>query len=171
VGQLRPYKGLEVLLKASEHLDDCDVIVVGEGHGRDKYIQLVNSLNLPNVTFKGRVSDGELKDLYANSHVIVLPSISRLEAFGIVLLEGMGAGCVPVASNLPGIMDTIGDTGVIFPKGNIASLAHAFERLRNDRQLFQQLSTAAHKRARMFSWEATLRGYLEAFAFVSSSGR
>ncbi|MCJ7661717.1 MAG: glycosyltransferase, partial [Anaerolineales bacterium] len=117
VGQLRPYKGTDILLKASVHLKDCDVIVVGEGHSWDKYTQLVKELDLHNVTFKGQVSDEELRSLYATSHVVVLPSVSRLEAFGIVLLEGMGAGCVPVASNLPGVIDTIGDAGLTFKMG------------------------------------------------------
>jgi glycosyltransferase involved in cell wall biosynthesis len=170
VGQLRPYKGIDILLRASVYLKECDVIIVGGGHRRDEYDQLVKTLNLQNVTIKGQVTDQDLRQLYASSHVIVLPSVSRLEAFGIVLLEGMGAGCVPVASNLPGVIDTIGNAGMIFLTSNIESLVHTLERLRKDHVLFQQLSRAAHNRARMFSWEATCRGYLDAFSIVDGRG-
>ena len=166
VGQLRPYKGADVLLRAFGHLEDCKLVIVGEGHCRDKYTQLAETLNLRNVTFKGRVSDEELKNLYAISHVIVLPSVSRLEAFGIVLLEGMGAGCVPVASNLPGVTDTVGDAGLMSKVGDAASLARALDLLKTDYHLLNRLSHKAWARAQTFSWEATCQGYLTAFADV-----
>lgn len=166
VGQLRPYKGVDVLLRAFAHLRDCRLIVVGDGHCRDKYVQLAKTLDLQNVVFKGRVSDEELKNLYAASHVIVLPSTSRLEAFGIVLLEGMGAGCVPVASNLPGVAETVGNAGLTFEVGDAISLARALDLLKAERSLLNRLSHAAWTRAQTYSWDATCQGYLSAFVDV-----
>jgi len=166
VGQLRPYKGVDVLLKALAHLKECRAIIVGDGHCRDKYPQLARKLNLHKVIFTGRVSDEELKNLYAISHVIVLPSVSRLEAFGIVLLEGMGAGCVPVASSLPGVVDTVGDSGLTFKVGDAASLARTLDLLKTDHLLLNWLSQKAWARAQTFSWDATCRGYSSTFADV-----
>ena len=171
VGQLRPYKGADVLLKASAHIKDCRIIIVGDGHCRDKYIQLAKTLDLRNVTFKGRVSDEELKDLYAISRVIVLPSVSRLEAFGIVLLEGMGAGCVPVASNLPGVTETVGDAGLTFEVGNAASLARALDLLKTDHPLLNRLSHKAWARAQTYSWDVTCQNYLNIFSHITSPVR
>lgn len=166
VGQLRPYKGVDILLRAFAHLEACRLIIVGDGHCRDKYIRLAKTLGLQNVVFKGRVSDEELRNLYNVSHVIVLPSVSRLEAFGIVLLEGMGAGCVPVASNLPGVRDTVGDAGFTFEVGDASSLAHALGLLKTDYSLVNRLSRLAWSRAQTYSWDATCQGYLSAFADV-----
>ena len=166
VGQLRPYKGADMLLRAFGHLEGCKLVIVGDGHCREKYTRLAEALNLRNVVFEGRVSDEELKNLYAISHVIVLPSVSRLEAFGIVLLEGMGAGCVPVASNLPGVADTVGDAGLTFEVGDATSLARALDLLKTDRFLLNRLSHRALSRARTYSWHATCQGYLSVCAGI-----
>jgi glycosyltransferase involved in cell wall biosynthesis len=173
VGQLRPYKGVEVLLKAAKQLNDCKVLVVGDGHCNDKYTRLANKLDLQNVTFKGRVSDEELKQLYSISHVIVLPSVSRLEAFGLVLLEGMGAGCVPVASHLPGVIETVGDCGLTFETGDAASLAKKLTLLKTDPHLLHHLSQKAWAKAKTYSWEGSCKDYLMAYFDVcqdASSG-
>ena len=171
VGQLRPYKGVDVLLRAFAHLEGCRLVVVGDGHCREKYTQLAEKLSLQNAVFAGQVSDQELKNLYAISHVIVLPSASRLEAFGIVLLEGMGAGCVPVASDLPGVRDTVADAGLTFPVGDVASLARTLDMLKRDHFLLSRLSRKAWHRAQTYSWDATCQGYLSAFTDVCQRRR
>jgi rhamnosyl/mannosyltransferase len=170
VGQLRPYKGVDVLLRAFAHLEGCRLVIAGDGHCREKYAQLAKTLGLQNATFLGRVSDQELRNLYATSHVVVLPSVSRLEAFGIVLLEGMGAGCVPVASRLPGVADTVADAGYTFPVGDVLSLAHTMDLLKSDRRLLNRLSHRAWRRAQTYSWDATCQGYMRAFVDVCQRG-
>jgi rhamnosyl/mannosyltransferase len=145
-------------------------MVVGDGYCRHKYVKLVRALGLENVVFKGRVSDEELKRLYAASHAIVLPSVTRLEAFGIVLLEAMGAGCVPVVSDLPGLRDTIGDSGLVFDVGDVAGLARTLRLLMSEPHMLESLSRRAHARSKGFNWDITCRGYLAAFADARRQG-
>jgi rhamnosyl/mannosyltransferase len=168
VGQLRPYKGVEILLKACAHLKDCKVIFAGDGYCLDKYTQLANLLNLPDVIFKGLVTDEELKNLYADSHVVVLPSVRRLEAFGLVLFEGMGAGCVPVASDLAGVSETVDRVGLTFRVGDAGSLAQKLSALKNDPILLNHLSNAAWAKAKNYSWEATYQNYLSTFSYLTT---
>ena len=114
VGQLRPYKGVETLVRAAKHIPAGRVVIVGDGPERQRLEQLAADRGATNVVFRGSVDDDERDRLYGSSDVVVMPSISRFEAFGFALLEGMSAGCVPVASALPGVTDVVGDVGFVF---------------------------------------------------------
>jgi glycosyltransferase involved in cell wall biosynthesis/putative methionine-R-sulfoxide reductase with GAF domain len=157
VGQLRPYKGVDTLLRTAARIKDIDFQIIGGGFQEPYYRGLASRLRLDNVTFRGRVSDDELFEAYAKSHVLVLPSTSRQEAFGLVLLEGMVAGCVPVVSQLPGITDTVGDAGLSFPVGDAAALASLLMKLRDDPVLRSVYSRRAQERARQYTWQRTVR--------------
>jgi putative methionine-R-sulfoxide reductase with GAF domain len=108
------------------------------------------------LTLRGRVSDAELFDAFARSHVIVLPSNTRAEGFGLVLLEGMVAGCVPLVSQLPGVTDVVGDAGFSFPVGDEAALASLLVCLRDNPNLLNVYSARARERARQYSWQRTV---------------
>jgi hypothetical protein len=101
---------------------------------------LATQLRLTNTEFLGRVSDAELWGLYDESDVIVLPSLTSAEAFGLVLLEGMTTGCVPVASNLNGVREVVGEDGLLTPPGDVVALRSALGRLSEDRELLSRLS-------------------------------
>ena len=59
----------------------------------------------------------------------MLPSTNRREAFGLVLLEGMAAGCVPVASDLPGVRDLARSNGLLVAPGDAQDLRWALQAL------------------------------------------
>ena len=156
VGQLRPYKGLDTLLGAMGRLRGVELQIVGGGHEEQHYRSLVAERGLDNVIFRGKLGDTELFEAFSRSHVIALPSTTHAEAFGLVLLEGMLARCVPVVSQLPGVTDVVGDAGFSFPVGNEAALATILARLRDDAQLLDEYSERARVRARQFSWQRTI---------------
>jgi len=155
VGQMRPYKGLDTLLGAMGRLQGAELQIIGGGHEEQHYRSLAAQRGLDNVVFRGKLNDRELFKAFSGAHVIVLPSNTRAEAFGLVLLEGMLARCVPVVSQLPGVTDVIGDAGLSFPVGDEAALAAAFASLRDDAVLRETLAGRARDRARGFSWERT----------------
>jgi glycosyltransferase involved in cell wall biosynthesis/putative methionine-R-sulfoxide reductase with GAF domain len=171
VGQLRPYKGVDVLLRAWSKVDNADLHIVGTGHERERLTALIQELGLTSVHLHGAVSDKGLVDYYSNAHVLVLPSTRKAEAFGLVLLEGMAAGCVPVASRLPGVTDVVGDTGMTFPVGDSDAMAEVLLQLRDDVDMRRRRSMLARKRALMFNWDYTARAYLDIYkqAYVGRS--
>lgn len=163
VGQLRRYKGVETLIRAARYVPQASVVVVGQGPEREHLEEVAANQKVRNVTFLGSVSDAELDQLYRLAHVVVLPSVSRLEAFGIVLLEGMAAGCVPVASALPGVSDVVGDSGHTFQPGDAAALAEILVGLSKDESERNRLSEQAQLRSLQFTWERTVSSYLTLF--------
>jgi glycosyltransferase involved in cell wall biosynthesis len=133
------FKGIAILLQALSRLQDRDIhlLVVGDGDLRSKYQQDAARWGLKEqVTFCGRVSDGELPRYYACSDLLVLPSITMGEAFGVVLLEAMACGKPVVASNLPGVRSVVsdGEDGLLVGAGDVGDLADKMRMLLDDAQ-------------------------------------
>jgi rhamnosyl/mannosyltransferase len=156
-GQIRPYKGLPVLLNAVSGLEDTRLWVIGNGHSTEKYQKLASSLKINDITFWGHVPDERAIELLKKAHVIVLPSITHSEAFGIVLLEGMAAGLVPVASRLPGVVDVVGSEGFTFPVGDSKALHGILKLLHDETSYRQLLASRAQAKAVLYSWERVVR--------------
>lgn len=172
VGQMRPYKGLGNLLVAVAGDPRIHLTIVGSGPHEAAYREQTRTLRAQNVEFLGRVPDDRLSQLYLESDSIVLPSVSRGEAFGLVLLEGMAAGCVPVASDLPGVRDVAGPTGVLVPPGDVSALRHALVELAQDPDRTRRLGHESRRRAVDMGWARVTEGYERVFRqAVLESGR
>jgi rhamnosyl/mannosyltransferase len=159
VGQMRPYKGVHVLVEAAAGLEGVEVTIVGGGPEEHNYRELAHQLGGTNIRFTGRISDEEVADLRAEHHVAILPSINEMEAFGIVLVEGMMAGCVPVASDLPGVRDVVGEAGFTFAPGSVSDLRSLLGRLRDFPEGLANYRVRAMDRGREFTWTRSVDKY------------
>jgi len=159
VGQMRPYKGVRVLLAAVAGQSWLQLTLVGAGPELAAYRRLAERSGATNVRFTGKLSDAELQACYASHDVVVLPSLTRAEAFGLVLLEGMSAGCVPVASNWPGVSDVAGPTGMLVPPGDPVALRAALRTLAQDPAQLERLRVASLQRAKSLTWERCVIAY------------
>lgn len=159
VGQMRPYKGVETLLAAVAGQPDIRLTLVGQGSQLPGYQNLAARLAADNARFVGRLSAADLGGQYEASDVIVLPSVTRAEAFGLVLLEGMAAGCVPVASDLPGVREVAGPTGLLVPPADPHALRAALRGLASDPGRIEVLQEESWLAAQSFSWERCVRSY------------
>lgn len=162
VGQMRQYKGVETLLTATAQQDWLELTLVGRGPELARYQRLAKRLSA-SVRFTGRLSDAELRTEYQANDVVVLPSVTRAEAFGLVLLEGMASGCVPVASDLPGVRDVAGPTGAVVRPGDADDLRDAFWQLASDAERLEQLKHASQKVAEAHSWDRCVASYERLF--------
>jgi glycosyltransferase involved in cell wall biosynthesis len=170
VGQMRPYKGVETLLAAAAGQPWMKLTLVGAGAELTSYRRLAERLSASNARFVGRLSDEDLHGQYGANDVVVLPSVTRAEAFGLVLLEGMAAGCVPVASDLPGVRDVAGPTGLVVPPGNPDALRAALRELACDVARLEHLQVASRLAAETLTWERCVTSY-ERVMFDAVRGR
>ena len=115
----------------------------------------------------GFVTHDELQRLYRRAAVVACPS--RREGFGVTCLEAMAHARPVVATGVGGLRDLVvdGETGLVVPPHDIASLRAALERLLADPHLRRRYGAAGRERAReRFSWatvtDATLEAYAEA---------
>jgi glycosyltransferase involved in cell wall biosynthesis len=85
---------------------DTKLVVVGSGDSLEEYRSYAKKLGIEErIVFTGYVQDSLLPNYYASSDLVVLPSISRLEGFGLVVAEGMASGKSTIVSHLAGISD------------------------------------------------------------------
>jgi glycosyltransferase involved in cell wall biosynthesis len=170
VGQMRPYKGLEWLIPAVAGRPGLELTLIGDGAHRAEYEALAGSSD--NVLFRGRVSDDDLHRAYDTHDVVVLPSVTQAEAFGLVVLEGMAAGCVPVVSDLPGVRDLVADTGLVVGPRDVDALSAALDGLAADRSRLAALGRRARRRAEGLGWDTCVERYEAAMlATVADRGR
>ena len=104
IGRLDSYKRLDWLLRALTQLTTpWKLVVVGDGQKRQLFESLAYSLfpSASCVRFLGRLSESAKLDELVTADVLVLPSDSSNEAFGIVQLEAMSAGRIALAFDLP----------------------------------------------------------------------
>ena len=166
VGQMRPYKGLDVLLQAVNGLD-VEVSVVGDGPYKDRYERYARKLGLKNVLFYGEVSDDLLRQLYLGSDVLVLPSVSMNEAFGLVTLEAASAGCAVVASDLPGVRDVVKEFGLLVKPNDPRRLRDALLTLM-DGAVREEYITKGRRVVKEYSWQKVAEKYTRIYSEMIS---
>ena len=104
IGRLDSYKSLDWLLDAlGQHTSPWNLVVVGDGPKRPSFEQVSQRLfpQASLVHFLGRLSESAKLEQLADADVLVLPSQSCNEAFGIVQLEAMAAGRIALALDQP----------------------------------------------------------------------
>ena len=146
LGRLAANKGVNFLVAAMPKIleahPDAKLVICGEGEEKPSIVGQIKNLGLENaITFYGTVNLDTLSNLYASSSVFVLPSINRLEAFGIVQLEAMACYTPVVASDIPGVnsvMD-IGKSGLLTPKEDPKAIADAVIKILNDPELVKSM--------------------------------
>jgi len=125
-------------------------VIAGDGPKRAEWEALARQLDLDGqVRFTGDVSDADLHDLMAGCAALVLPSLTRAEAFGYVQLEAMASARPVVSTDVPSGVSWVnrdGETGLIVPAGDAPSLRAAMERLVADAPLRARLGAAGRRR-------------------------
>lgn len=149
VGRLVPYKGLNVLLDAIAMVQsDVEFKIVGIGPELAALQDHARRLGISDrVTFMGRVGETQLQSLMEGAAVFCLPSINRLEAFGVVLLEAMRARRAIVSTNIPGSgVPWVNATGINVPVKDPCALAEAINRLLTAPEEAERLGNLARTR-------------------------
>lgn len=154
VGRLVPYKGFEYLLEAMAlpQMSGYQLTVIGDGPLRESLERMRANRGLSDrVTLLSRVSDEVLAEHYQESSLLVLPSVNRTEAFGIVLLEAMASGMPVVTTAIGSGMEDIVRDGidgrVVAPRSPDA-LCAAIRSILEDEAIYRRMSRSALERFR-----------------------
>jgi len=124
--RLVPRVGIEVLLDAWARLDDqlpagSAVLIAGDGPLREELQRRVEIPQLAGrVRILGRISDGELLDVYRAADVAAVPS-SEYEGFGMVVLEAAACGTASLVSDVGGLPQAVAglDPTLVVPAGDV----------------------------------------------------
>ncbi|MEU9154692.1 GT4 family glycosyltransferase PelF [Streptomyces sp. NPDC048417] len=168
-GRVDPIKDLETLIRAfvlvraqvpevrlrlfggtprggEAYRERCEALAAELGHGEA-------------VTFEGRVDD--IKDAYAAGNVVMLSSIS--EGFPFTLIEAMSCGRATVSTDVGGVREAVGDTGLVVAPRDPAAMAAAALELLGDPARRRAMGEAA--RLRVIE-QFTLRQTIDTFRAI-----
>lgn len=142
-GRLSPEKGVADLLRAMQSLPDLRLVIAGDGPQKNELQQLTAALGLSTVEFLGRVGPEERDRWIRKSRFTVLPS-HAYETLGKTILESYAEGRAVVASDLGSRRELVrdGETGVLYPCGDVNQLAQSIRLLASDPQLSTRMGLA-----------------------------
>jgi glycosyltransferase involved in cell wall biosynthesis len=174
-GRIAGEKGVAVLLRAWRasglQAPAAALVLVGDGPFRARAVAT-------GAVLPGELSPVELRNFYAGSDVVVLPSIPTRdyrEPWGLVVNEAFDKGVPVIASDAVGAaaggLVRHEETGLIVPAGDADALAGALRRLHDDPPLRARLGSAARAAVRAFSHDAWAAGMSRALASVGASRR
>jgi glycosyltransferase involved in cell wall biosynthesis len=156
LGRLKKYKGVHHVIEAfaAMRVRNATLEIAGAGDYRPQLEALVTSLDLrARVRFLGRISEPEKLALLRRSWGLAFASPK--EGWGITNLEAAACATPVIASNSPGIRESVrdGETGFLVPHGDHLAMAAAMDRLAASRELVETLGVSARKFAETFTWE------------------
>ena len=141
-GRLEAEKGVGVLLDAWRDGPGGALVLAGDGPLRER-------ASAAGATCAGAVGAAELRNLYAGSDVVVVPSVPTrdfLEPWGLVVNEAFDQGVPVIATTAVGAaaggLVRHEETGLVVPAGDAGALAAALRRLHGDRALRERLGAA-----------------------------
>jgi len=166
LGRLKAYKSVDTLIRATsliiKEVPNVKLNIAGFGDARNSLEKLVDTLNIKDkVNFLGRVSDKEKIDLMASSWVFAYPS--RMEGWGISIIEANACGTPVVASNVPGLRDSVRNpsTGYLVKYKDVHSFANKITVLLKNDNIRRAFGRQAVKWAALHTWDASANKFLK----------
>ena len=153
VGRFRRYKGIFVLLDAWLKLKDPPDLVLAGGGGLVRKVREFIRVNKLPVTIAIDVTDDELIKLYQGARALILPSIQRSEAFGMVQVEAMACGTAVISSNLSSGVSWVNqhnETGFLFTTADPVALGNAVAKMEESDRSRVEMYTKARIRTEEF---------------------
>jgi glycogen(starch) synthase len=171
LGRVVEKKGFDLLLQAYAGIDPdrrtSDLVIGGTGAALDGLVRMATDLGVADqVHFVGRLSRAEVASAMGGAIAFVMPS--RLEPFGIVVLEAWRARLAVVASTRGGAPEFVDDgvTGVLVDPFDTPTFSRALERLLADTPTRESIAAAGHARVSAFDWHTVAEQYRRVYRSV-----
>lgn len=163
-------KGLEYLIEAIKNIDNIKLFVAGpkkEVAGEEKYMKKIDFLleqNKNKIFFLGNLNENQMGAFYKFIDLLVVPSVNRTEAFGLVQAESMFSGKPVVTSSLPGVKFLVEQTGAgeIAKIKNPKDLEEKILKIKNNYKKYQEKTKNIYK---IINIEKTIKDYLSLISF------
>lgn len=154
IGRLVEYKGYKYLIEAAKYINNnISIVIAGSGPLFQSLEEKIETLNLKEKVFLfGRINNVSL--YMKNCDVFCLPSITRNEAFGLVLVEALYFGKPLITTDVEGsgmsYVNQNGITGLVVKPKDPKALAEAINKILKNENLYKQFSENAKKRFKEF---------------------
>lgn len=169
LGQPQRYKNIELILKLAPKLDalGIDVLMAGsiseaeiiERGGGDQLGQ--------NLRLLGRINDDDFAQAFSNALCFVFPS--RIEGFGLPVIEAMSLGCPVVSSTSPCLPEVCGDAASFADPDDPQAWADAIAWLRDHPEEAKAISIRGRARANTYAWREIAKTYFKLMASLDQA--
>jgi glycosyltransferase involved in cell wall biosynthesis len=167
LGRLVSDKGADMAVEALHRLVQKEpgkkytLTIIGDGPDKTRLENLVKTLKLNDqVLFDGMITGTPLAHRLNQHRFILVPSRWK-EPFGLVALEGMACGCLPIVSDGGGLPEAIGNAGLVFIRGDASSLTECMWQIINNPVLEKELREKKDAHLRAHRSDAVAAKYME----------
>ncbi len=168
VGRLSDEKQLTQIRPALAALPNARLVLVGDGPARSDLERYFAGMP---VTFMGYLQGERLSRAYASADIFVFPS--RLETFGLVVIEAMASGLPVLASRVGGVADMVTEAvnGYTFDSGDTAMMRAGLRNIASNRENMRWMGAQARAYAEKQSWDTVMDELIEVYAaLIAESG-
>lgn len=166
LGRIKKYKCVDNLLYAMQDvistIPSAKLTIIGTGDYLPNLIALTKRLNLENnINFTGFISEQEKKRILQTAWVVVNTSLK--EGWGITNIEANACGTPVIASDSPGLRDSVvdGKTGFLVKHGDQKTLAKRIIKILQDKPLRERLYKESINWANQFTWDNAAKEMFE----------
>jgi glycosyltransferase involved in cell wall biosynthesis len=148
------YSSVDDLIKAfaiiKKDYPTAEFLIAGEGPEKENLQILITKLGLKDIKFIGNVSYEEMPSLFQAATIFLHGT--KIESFGIALVEAMSSGTPIISTNVGGIPDIIDDNtnGFLVDHGDYSTMAEKIILLLNDKELYQRISKNGISQSRKY---------------------
>ncbi|NQT27209.1 glycosyltransferase family 4 protein [candidate division KSB1 bacterium] len=148
VGRLSDEKGILTLIEAARFNKDFRLLIIGDGPQRNQIERIIQDQGLHNIELTGTLDKSALRKIVGKARFLVVPSEWH-DNSPLVIYEAFSMGKPVIASNLGGMPELVdhGETGLLFPAGQVESLRDAIRRLMQEPETTQIMGQNARKKA------------------------
>ncbi|HVQ44895.1 MAG TPA: glycosyltransferase family 4 protein [Candidatus Saccharimonadia bacterium] len=153
VGRLSWEKNVGLLIEATKNLGrPVELQIVGNGPLEQNLAQIIAASPHPHahITMAGYKTKAELPAYYRQAQMVLIASDYEIQP--LVALEAMASGTPVIGSRIPGLIDTLGDDGLIVDK-TATAFRDGILQLADNPTLWQTLSRRGQAKAKRLSWD------------------
>jgi Glycosyltransferase len=151
VGSMDPRKNLNRLIKSFIKWNNSDYELFLIGGKQDSFQQDKEFPFSNQIKFLGYIPDKELFEYYERAEFFIYPTL--YEGFGIPPLEAMSVGTPVIASDIPSLRESCGDSALLVDPYSEESIIHAIDALSKDETMRRKLVQKGYDNLQRFSWE------------------
>jgi len=168
VGRLSVQKNIPKLIDVASLIKSKVVLhIIGDGEKKKEIEKLISDKKLKNVILHGKKTGKDLINFYKNADIFILTS--DIEAMPLVLLEAMASGTPIVASDVLGIREPVGKTGILVRPPTPENFARAIDNLIEDKILINRLSKRGRKKAKNYGWDKIVEKFEDVYQSVKEA--
>ncbi len=152
---LAKYSSIDDLIKAfaivQKEFPKAELLIAGDGPEKENLQNLISKLGLQDIKFIGNVKYEEMPSLYQNATILIHGT--KIESFGIALVEAMASNTPIVSTNVGGIPNVVDNNvnGFLVDHGDYRSMAEKVLKILKDKPLYNKISKNGYSKSQQYS--------------------